>query len=160
MRLISWDIEANAFLQDATKIHCLCYKDLNGDLITLTDDFTDIFKNGDTWICHNQFSYDLPLLVKLGHIQDFTADSVTYLDGTTVNVQFIDTLALSREWFPDLPRGHGLEPWAKELGTYKPHIDDWKNLDIGEYITRCEEDVLTTEKLFLYLADKLEIDYE
>ena len=154
-----WDTEADGLLEDATKLHCLSFKNLEGNMFTFTEDF-DMFSEGSTWVAHNQFGYDLPLLVRLGHIQDFTVDSVTYPDGTKVSVQFIDTLALSREWFPDLPRGHGLDPWAKELGTYKPHIDDWKNLELEEYITRCEEDVLTTEKLFLYLADKLEIDYE
>ena len=152
-----WDTEADGFLEDASKLHCLSYYCRSGGMYTSPTFTPNLFEEGSTWVAHNQFGYDLPLLVKLGYIDDFTADSVT-IEGKKRNVQFIDTLALSREWFPDLPRGHGLKPWSEYLGTYKPHIDDWHNLELEEYIQRCEEDVITTEKVFLYLADKLEIE--
>jgi hypothetical protein len=156
-----WDTEANGLLDTVDKIHCLSFKRLNEDMMnTVHNDFNGLFREGDVWVAHNQFGYDLPLLVKLGIIKDFTVDSVTLNDGGVVNVQFIDTLALSREWYADLPRGHGLEAWAKFLGTHKPSIDDWENLTLGEYVNRCEEDVLTTEQVFLFLADKLGIEYE
>lgn len=156
-----WDTEANGLLDTVDKIHCLSFKKLNeGMMNTVHNDFSGLFQEGDVWVAHNQFGYDLPLLVKLGIIKGYTTDSVTKNDGTIVNVQFIDTLALSKEWYPDLPRRHGLESWAKELGTYKPQIDDWENLTIEEYVNRCEEDVLTTEQVFLFLADKLGIKYD
>ena len=154
-----WDTEADGFLEDATKIHCFSWKALGDDKVHSSKFDLDIFtEKGDTWIAHNQFGYDLPLMQKLGLINGFTADGIIGVDGSFVEMQFIDTLALSREWFPDLPRGHGLKPWSEYLGTYKPHIDDWHNLELEEYIQRCEEDVITTEQVFLYLADKLEIE--
>ena len=158
--IYSWDTEANGSLQDATKLHVLSYKMLGHDVISETRNFDNLFADGDTWICHNQFGYDLPLLQKFGVINDFTTETVTLPYGEVRNVQFIDTLALSREWYPDLERGHGLKPWSIELGTYKPEIDDWENLPIEEYVRRCEEDVITTEKLFLHLAEKLGVEYE
>jgi DNA polymerase III epsilon subunit-like protein len=159
MMIHFWDTEANGLLDTVDKIHCLSFKRLNEDMMnTVHNDFNGLFRDGDTWIAHNQFSYDLPLLVKLGIIKDFTVNSVTTMDDTIINVQFIDTLALSREHFPDRPRGHGLLPWSKELGTYKPQIDDWENLELKDYIERCEEDVLSTEAVFLFLADKLGIE--
>ena len=151
-----YDIEANGLLDTATKLHCFSYKSLGGDMVTVTD-VDAPFKEGDTWVAHNHFGYDLPLLVKLGILKDFTPNTVTYMDGTVVNVQFIDTLALSREWYPDHPEGHGLKAWAKKLGTYKPEVEDWIGLSLEEYTNRCENDVLTTEKVFMFLCDKLEI---
>ena len=158
MSVFCWDTEANGLLDTVTKIHCLSYKALDEDVQTVTDNYGDVFKEGDTWIAHNQYGYDLPLLIKLGIIKDFTVNSVTMMDDTVRTVQFIDSLALSREWYPDLPRKHGLLAWSKELGTYKPTIDDWDNLELKEYIERCEEDVLTTEKVFLFLTDKLGVE--
>ena len=52
----------------------------------------------------------------------------------------MDTLALS--WYLEPKRvRHGLEWWGEEFGVEKPVIDDWDNLEIGDYIHRCEEDV-------------------
>ena len=159
MSVFCWDTEANGLLDTVTKIHCLSFKGLNEKMMnTLHNDFNGLFREGDTWVAHNQFGYDLPLLVKLGIIKDFTCNSVTLPNDEVIQVQFIDTLALSREWYPDLPRGHGLLPWSKELGTYKPTIDDWENLELKDYIERCEEDVLSTEAVFLFLADKLGVE--
>ncbi len=162
MSIIFWDTEANGHLESATKMHCFCYKSIeDGDeevyTVTNLGDPSTLFNEGDTWIAHNQFGYDLPLLVKLGYIDSFTTDSVT-VKGEARSVQFIDTLAMSREEYPDRPTGHGLEPWSKILGTYKPQIDNWENLSMETYIERCKEDCITTEKLFLHLAEKMGIE--
>lgn len=163
MSIYSCDIEANGLLDEATKLHCLSVRtdDENytycGGLVRR---FFDMLEDSDTLVWHNGFGYDLPLLVKLGVIKDFTPTTVTLLDGTVKNVQLIDSLALSREFHPDKLTGHGLEAWSKQLGTHKPEINDWHNLPIEEYISRCENDVITTEKVFLYLCEKLGINYE
>lgn len=159
MALYFTDIEADGYLEDATKVHCLSFKSNTGTKpLTILDNFKDFFDipiDGDTIIFHNGFGYDLPLLRKLGHLKSY--DPLH----NTVNkrhIQVIDTLALSRYWWPDNPNGHSLDAWAKRLGTYKKPIDDWHNLPIEEYVERCENDVLTTEKVFEFLADKLEIE--
>ena len=157
------DIEADSLLDTATKIHCLSAKSLNGDCKTLVRYFKTFFEaliEGDTLVFHNGFGYDFALLVKLGVIKGFTPTTITLMDGEVVQVQLIDSLALSREFFPDLPNGHGLEAWSKRVGTHKPFVDDWENLPIEEYISRCEHDVISTEAVFKYLATKLEIVYE
>lgn len=154
------DIEGNGLLEDITKIHCLSAKTLGGDIWTTTNDweYQDLFCDGDTIIGHNFLGYDYPVLEKLGIIKDWTTTTVTLMDGTVKQVQLIDTLAMSREYWPDNPAGHGLEAWAKKLGTYKPHIEDWHNLPIEDYIERCEEDCLTTEAVFIYLCEKLGVE--
>lgn len=162
--IYSWDTEANGLLEDATKVHCLSYKPLNSTCSTRIEYYSTFFESlvdGDTLVAHNQFGYDLPLMVKLGFIDDFNVlpDSIT-VQGVKKNVQLIDTLALSRFWWPDLPRGHGLEPWAKFLGTHKPDIQNWDNLPVEVYVDRCENDCITTEGVFNYLCEKLNIELE
>jgi len=77
MRVISYDTESDGLVEEATKLHCLSYKEIGSDVQTAVDNFSDLFQDGDTWIAHNQFSHDLPLLVKLGVIKDFTPTTVT-----------------------------------------------------------------------------------
>jgi len=145
------DIEANGLLDSATTIHCLSYKALNQEPVTLTKNFHEflggLWNTNDTLVWHNGFGYDIPLLEKFGII-------------VPEGVQIIDTLAMSREWWPDNPTGHSLEAWAKKLGTYKVEVDDWNNQPIEVYIDRCVNDVITTEKVFMFLCDKLGIEYD
>ena len=161
MTIYFCDIEANGLLEDATKIHCLSVKPLHGKVSTHIGDYSThigAFNNDDTLVWHNGFGYDLPLLEKLLITRACNINSITLPNGIVRRVQLIDSLALSREYWPDNPRGHNLEAWAKFLGTHKPFIEDWENLPVEEYIERCENDVITTEKVFLYLADKLGIE--
>jgi hypothetical protein len=160
MTIYFCDIEADGLLEDVTKVHCLSVKPLNNDVMTMEGANDWIFAHAatdSTFVFHNSFGYDYAVLQKLGVIKDYSLETITLMDGTVRQVQNIDSLALSREWWPDNPRGHGLEAWAKYLGTYKPEISDWENLPIEEYVRRCEEDCRTTEKVFLFLAERLGI---
>ena len=164
------DIEANGLLDEwedqvADRIHVISFKSVGDitihgsitgsqdeikqhwiDLLNAWDDLTVVF--------HNGIAYDLPLIEKLFGIP-FTVEPDT-INGK--KVQIIDTLVLSRNWFPDINGGHSLESWAKRLGTFKPEIDDWENLPLEVYVDRCENDVITTEKVFLKLAEKLGVE--
>ena len=157
------DIEANSLLEGLTKIHCLSSVTLADDVVTYTKDYSEHFlslKDGDTLVYHNGFGYDYPAMQKLGIIDDWDIDrNLLTVGGVTKEIQHIDTLALSREWWPDRPDGHSLEAWAKYLKTFKPQISDWENLPLSVYIDRCENDTITTKKLFIFLCEKLGIDY-
>ena len=158
------DIEANGLLETITKIHCLSSVNLTGSPVTYTKDYSEHFlslEDGDTLVYHNGFGYDYKAFRKLGFIDSWDVDNnLLVVQGVTKHIQHIDTLALSREWWPDKPDGHGLAAWAKRLKTFKPEITDWENLPIEVYIDRCENDAETTRKLFIFLCDKLGIDYE
>lgn len=170
MTIYFCDIEGNGLLVEKdgnppiSKLHCMSVKALGWEPVTYTDIDTlrgwlGVLRDNTTLVLHNGFGYDMDALVKLGVISGYNLTTFTLPDGTIKNVQIIDTLALSREWWPDNPRGHGLEAWAKYLGTHKPEIEDWHNLPIEEYIDRCENDVITTEKVFEFLIDKLGVTY-
>jgi uncharacterized protein YprB with RNaseH-like and TPR domain len=157
MTLYFLDVEANGFLEDATKVHCLCVKPQGSEDIRVFDDtdlsrtrygngnimhFMEMMEPHDTLVWHNGFGYDVPLLELFG----------------VPSRCDIDTLALSREWWPDCPRGHGLDAWGKHLGVIKPKVDDWDNQPLEVYIERCSMDVRITEGVYDYLLDKMGIE--
>jgi len=158
------DIEADGLLGELTKIHCLSLKEHGGKILTCIKDihkvFSAHFQDGDTLVFHNGFGYDFPALMKLGIIKDYSVlpDSITLMDGTVKNVQLIDTLAMSRSFYPDLPGGHSLAAYAQRLNGVKPVVEDWKDQPIEVYIERCEADVILTEQVFKYLCGKLEVE--
>ena len=143
-----FDIEADGLLGDATKIHCLSYRNLNtGDRSTLTDypSMLDFVRKADVLIGHNIVRYDLPVLSK-----------IIGLDRP--NAVIVDTLALS--WYLEPDRLiHGLEEWGDELGVEKPRIEDWKNQSLDDYIHRCEEDVEINTLLWKRFKKRLTLLY-
>lgn len=137
MNVFVFDIEADGLLENATRIHCLCYHNLTtGDSGTYTS-LSDIGKfllNADVLIGHNIVRYDIPLLELL----------VKKLSRTTT---LVDTLSLSWYLYPER-NVHGLESWGDDFGVPKPVITDWQNLTEEEYIHRCTEDVKINVKLW------------
>lgn len=136
MNIFVFDIEADGLLDDATRIHCLCYHNLiTGDtgFYTSLSDIGEFLLNADVLICHNLVRYDFPMLVKHCGIKHVP--------------QLVDTLALSWYLYPER-NVHGLESWGDDFGVPKPVITDWQNLTLEEYIHRCTEDVKINVKLW------------
>lgn len=131
-----FDVEADGLLEDATKLHCLCYHNLlTGDSASLVsgEEISLFLQEAEVLIGHNIQRYDIPLLEKLL--------------GIKINATLVDTLALS--WYLEPDRIiHGLEEWGDEFGIPKPHIIDWNNLSVDDYIHRCQEDVKINTKLW------------
>lgn len=138
------DIEADGLLDTATKIHCIVAMDLDtGRIIDGgLNDMLSLLETAETIIMHMGFGYDLPLLTKLH-------------PDVIIDAQIIDTLVMSREWWPDRPLGHSLDSWCEELGATKPKIDDWSDQPYEVYLERCREDVRTTAKLYQLLIRRL-----
>lgn len=139
MDYIVFDVEADGLLDSITKIHCLSYqkfhnnKEIFRESLTEYDDIIDFLNNSEILVGHNIVRYDIPALEKIL--------------GVEIKPKLIDTLALSWYLFPDRIF-HDLDSWGDYLGTKKPEIEDWKNLNIQEYIHRCEEDVKINVQLF------------
>lgn len=140
------DIEANGLLnqatesENATKIHCMCYYDIDtgkSESFYNESDIVDFFMNsGDnlTLVGHKIITYDIPLLEKLLGL-DLSKD------------RKIDTLGLSWYLYPNRIK-HGLEEWGEDLDIAKPPIVDWNNEPVEVYVHRCEQDVRINTKLF------------
>lgn len=150
MRIVL-DLESDGLLEAVTKIHCLCYYDLDlKKYISLTtyQQIKDLLATENlTIICHNVIRYDVPVLEKILSIK--------------ITARLIDTLALSWYLYPLRPK-HGLEKWGEELGVAKPEIKDWSNLSLADYVHRCTEDVkinvLLYNKQMAYLGMLYEYD--
>lgn len=138
--VLIFDIEADGLLDNATKIFCLSYQLLDEEQCikkgTITDyeEMKKFISEQKTLAGHNIIRYDIPLLKKLLNIP--------------ITANLIDTLGISWYLYPDRLK-HGLESWGEEFNTPKVEIRDWQNLDIKEYIKRCERDVEINAQLFL-----------
>lgn len=141
------DIETDGLMDTATKIHCLCYQNLETGVSGSLTDYEEI----RNWLSqpdliligHNIIRYDIPILKKLLGIE--------------IKAELIDTLPLSWALYPQYKK-HGLEIWGEIFGVHKPEISDWKDLPIEEYVHRCNEDVKINTKLWnreLFLLNNL-----
>lgn len=143
------DIEADGLIKDATKIHCLSYRNFTSDFqlvnkgsITDYKEIENFISESQCLVGHNIIRYDIPVLKKILNIE--------------INKFLIDTLGLSWYLYSTeiknkilVPRKkHGLESWGEYYNVPKPVINDWKNLDIKDYINRCETDVLINSLLW------------
>ena len=122
-----FDIEANGLNPD--RIYCLSVRNPDGSIVSYTDyeDMRRFFATSDAIAGHNIVRYDLPVCERIL--------------GIKINSKLIvDTLPIS--WYIYTERNnHGLEDWGEHFGRPKVKIDDWDNLPIEEYISRCEGDV-------------------
>lgn len=167
-----FDLEADGFLEDSTKVHCLVGRDLETEEVAQFHGNTleDIGKYLDTAeiiVGHNIIGYDLDMLKKyLGWVPK---------KGTTL----VDTMIMSRVLDPDrqLPKGcptsyrnpvtgklervtpHSIAAWGYRVGRKKPEHYEW-----GEFseamLHRCSEDV-DIQTLVLYeLLKEAEVSIE
>ena len=143
MRLV-FDLEADGLYFEATKIWCICAKDIDtgmvytwsvDDKITISSFLAYTLDLATELIGHNIIQYDLEVLKKL---QGFTTDA-----------KITDTLVLSRLLNPDRrkPKSfkgkggpHSLECWGYRLGRWKPEHDEWDKFSWSMF-ERCSEDM-------------------
>lgn len=152
-----FDLEANALLEEATKLHCICGVHLlNKQPMTSADQW---FEQG--WLTleqgvarlmqepilvgHNIFDYDLPLIEKLY--------------GVKYTGKIIDTLLIARSLHPARLQGHALETYGEELGIAKPIIEDWSTLSVQQYVHRCQEDVKINYRLLGHLQRRYDLQF-
>lgn len=175
----------------AQSIHCICAIDNNDQESIFVDkkykktikriyaeanvyefdNFLTIVEDYDAIVCHNQISFDLPVLSRLlGFEYDLDP---SHINGH--NIEIIDTLIDSRWLWPDrpLPNGcpssifnpvtnrkdkvgpHGLAAWAYRTGGSKPVIHDWRNQPIEVYVERCVEDARNNKMVFEALTKEM-----
>jgi len=152
-RLFCSDIEADALLDDVTKLWCASFTELSplmvplgSGTVTEDNDIARLFQNPDhILVMHNGVAYDGP--------------AVTKVLGVEVKAEIIDTLFLSWYLYPK-DQLHGLAKHGENLGIAKPEIDDWENLTLEEYIHRCEEDVKIQTALWIQMWKHLMLLYK
>lgn len=107
-----FDAETDGFLESMTQVHCMTVIDANtGDkLPSNTFDlkiYLDALDKYEVLAGHNIIGFDLPMLKK------------HYGWEPKPHVIIIDTLWLSRMYYPDIEGGHSLGSWGQRLGNPK-----------------------------------------
>lgn len=170
MRLL-FDIETNGLpRQGLTHLHCLVVKDLDtnevfrfndtGSARSITEGI-NFLSSASLLVGHNIVGFDIPVI----------QDIYPFFE---VEGEVLDTLILSRMFFPDIlsrdyrkkPIGmpgklygrHSLESWGYRLGDYKGEFGkttDWSewSKEMEDY---CEQDVHVGSTLFELFIPKLE----
>jgi DNA polymerase I-like protein with 3'-5' exonuclease and polymerase domains len=161
------DIESDGLLPVLSTIHSLVVKEKDGAIHSCTDHEgyeqvetgINILKKSDKIIGHNFISFDAPALAKLGY-------------GNMAH-KVLDTYNLAMLLFPEIiqydyansfefhvPKNlwgsHSLKAWGYRLGVHKGEFGettDWSEWS-EEMQIYCEQDVLVTEQLYLYLMEK------
>lgn len=131
-----------------TKFWCLSYTKLGTkEIVSITDyEAMRAFLLQDaTFIMHNGIGWDIPNLERVLGIE--------------IKATIIDSLFVSWYLYPER-QIHGLEGWGEDFGVPKPKIDNWEDLSLEEYVTRCNEDVKINLKLWNKQAKYLSVLYE
>ena len=140
MRIAFGDLEANGFLENATRVHCGVFKEMNGEVVKFrphqVEEMLKYLDTVDVLIMHNGIGYDWPLLKKL-YDYDYKGKKV-------------DTLIMSRLlnpkrqvpfMCPNKKAGpHSIEAWGWRVGRGKPEHNDWEVFS-EQMLHRCYEDV-------------------
>ena len=165
--MLYFDIETDGFIDNLTKIHCLCIRDDETEGVyrfnTEIQPGLDMLMQADKIAGHNVIKFDIPAIQKL------------YPDFKVTESQVIDTLTLSTLIYPDLSdvdmkllakekldkklfKSHALKAWGQRMGFLKGDYDmsieenrlSWSQ-EMEDY---CVQDCLVTEKLYKHLMTK------
>lgn len=148
--MLFFDVEADNYLEDATRIWCIVAYD--DELDTWYRFGPDEIEEGvrlvsghDCRAAHNGFGFDFPLITKL--------HGVDWREGPGFQ-GMVDTLVLSRLAFPDLNgvswvdkdtgkrqfQTHSIEAWGRRLDEPKGSFDEFSKWDPA-MLDYCEQDV-------------------
>ena len=156
MQRFVFDLEGNGLYPEIDTIWTLYLKDIDTkkwDRYVIGEDnarIKSILEYSDVLIGHNVINFDLPVLKKLW--------------GLDYKGKVIDTIVMSRLWYPDLPsppkwvgkpKPHSLEAWAVRIGgIQKVEQEQWLEFD-PNMLKRCEVDVKITERVYNYLVMRM-----
>lgn len=153
MKLVTFDLESDGFVHNATRIWCAASSTHDGPAVTPwafeeepqdKDQFLHELGSADVLIGHNVIAHDLPLLRRLWGWQPSPGQKV------------VDTLLMSRLLDPDrakpphCPRSagpHSVEAWGYRLGCAKQEHNEWDRFSV-EMLSRCVQDVRIQVKIY------------
>lgn len=162
-----FDVEANGFLETATKIHCIVLKDTETGEVTVAvsrdEQLAAINKLSSTKRIagHNIIKFDLPLIKKI-YGEKFRMPHWKQVEDTLVlsrliysELAEIDTKLIAQAKLPGkLFRSHSLEAWGHRLGEYKSDYQGGFEEFSQEMLDYCIQDVEVTCKLYEKLMSK------
>lgn len=158
-----FDHESNGFLNEATRIHCLAYKDIDtGEakafaLSEVERGVHDLMQ-ADLLVGHNVIKHDLPLLEKIYpwfHYDEAKVQDTLVLSRLVfADLSDIDGTGDFHKVEPKLTGSHGLKAWGQRIahnkGDYDGGFDEFSP-EMLEYNIR---DVEVTARLWRLIQDK------
>lgn len=147
MKVGLFDLEANGFLQQATRVHCGVIKVKGGESRAFRPhqmkEMLEYMDSFDVLIAHNGIGYDFPLLEKL-HGWKFKGKKVD----TLVMSRLLNPKRLLPYHCPNKKCGpHSIEAWGWRVGRGKPEHNDWENFS-EDMLHRCSEDTEILELVY------------
>lgn len=143
---VLYDIEGDGLFDTVTQLWCAVMIDLHtGDVRgyrpSELDKFVQDLKGARLRVGHNIIDYDDPTMKKLYGLP---------LDPESA----VDTLVMSRLFYPDRPGGHSLGSWGIRLGCHKGDYTDFSKYteEMYEY---CLQDGVVNLRLFRYFLKNL-----
>lgn len=147
MKIYVFDLEANGFLEEATKIHCAVFKELGTNSIykftpKTIKDLPAFMDKADVLIGHNSIGYDFPLIKKLlGY--EYPGKKVD----TLVMSRLLNPKRQSPTLCPNKKAPHSVEAWGYRVGRGKPEHNDWE-VYTEAMLHRCTEDTEIQELIY------------
>ena len=131
-KALLFDIETDGLLQDATKVHCICAKDvLSGASFSFGPQEIqaglNLLNSYDVIVAHNGLCFDIPALQKLFPsvtlpqcFDTLTASRLIWTNLTDLDFDRIRSKSRVKNQFPkNLIGKHSLKAWGYRLGEYK-----------------------------------------
>lgn len=143
---ILYDVEGDNLYNDITQLWCAVVVDLHTEEVRgfrpeELGNFIDMIHCAEVRVGHNIIDFDDPALDKLYGLK---------LDPKGA----IDTLVMSRLFYPDRPGGHSLRSWGIRLGLHKGDFDDFSQFS-EEMYTYCLQDGRVNMALLQYFLKGL-----
>ena len=165
--MLYFDIETDGFIDNMTKIHCLCIRDDETEGVyrfnTEIQPGLDMLMTADKIAGHNVIKFDIPAIQKLYPnfkvreeqvIDTLTLSTLIYPDLSDVDIKLLAKEKLDKKLF----KSHSLKSWGQRMGFLKGDYDmsieenrlSWSK-EMEDY---CVQDCLVTEKLYKHLMTK------
>lgn len=147
MDIFVFDLEANGFVEHATKAHCGVFKRLGTKEVykfrpNQIEEMLVFMDKADVLIGHNIIGYDFPLLKKL-YNYEFKGKKVD----TLIMSRLLSPKRLAPFDCPNKKAPHSVEAWGYRVGRGKPEHNDWENFSEA-MLHRCTEDVEIQELIY------------
>lgn len=147
MEVFVFDLEANGFVNEATKTHCGVFKKLGTKEVHKfrphqIEEMLEFMSKIDVLIGHNILGYDFPLLKKLYGFE-YKGKKVD----TLIMSRLLNPKRMSPPDCPNKKAPHSVEAWGYRVGRGKPEHDDWENFSEA-MLHRCSEDVEIQELIY------------
>ncbi|CAB5155454.1 PolA DNA polymerase I - 3'-5' exonuclease and polymerase domains [uncultured Caudovirales phage] len=167
MTTLVFDIETNGLLDELDRLHCLCIKDLDNNLVhSLTPGSIEVgvkmLEQADILIGHNILKFDIPAIQKV--YPWFKLKEGVVLHDTLIMARLIYPeianmdygLANSGQMPKKLIGRYSLESFGYRIGEYKgDYKGGWEtwNQEMQDY---CEQDIEVTAKLYAKIMERKE----